>query len=157
MAALAQCRVAGQMHIMAQPSPACRATGHAAAASLPPPHASVQAMPLLVPERGAGARWGLGVLLYVLLTGRQPFSSPKTDDPMVVMRRIVDDNWNIKYPPYLSPAAKARARPHCTTDRATQTARQGCAGAPCLSRAALHKRVAVRQTHEQAGCGPGNA
>ncbi|KAK9842021.1 hypothetical protein WJX81_004559 [Elliptochloris bilobata] len=50
--------------------------------------------------------WGLGVLLYVLLTGRQPFSSPKTDDPMVVMRRIVDDNWHIKYPPYLSPAAK---------------------------------------------------
>lgn len=50
--------------------------------------------------------WGLGVLLYVLLTGRQPFSSPKTDDPMVVMRRIVDDNWHIKYPPYLTPAAK---------------------------------------------------
>ncbi len=53
-------------------------------------------------------RWGLGVLAYVLLTGRQPFSSPKTDDPMVVMRRIVDDNWHIKYPPYLSPAAKVR-------------------------------------------------
>ena len=52
--------------------------------------------------------WGLGVLLYVLLTGRQPFSSPKTDDPMVVMRRIVDENWHIKYPPYLSPAAKVR-------------------------------------------------
>lgn len=51
-------------------------------------------------------RWGLGVLAYVLLTGRQPFSSPKTDDPMVVMRRIVDDNWHIKYPPYLSAAAK---------------------------------------------------
>jgi len=50
--------------------------------------------------------WGLGVLLYVLLTGRQPFSSPKTDDPMVVMRRIVDDNWAIKYPPYLSSNAK---------------------------------------------------
>ena len=50
--------------------------------------------------------WGLGVLMYVLLTGRQPFSSPKTDDPMVVMRRIVDENWHIKYPPYLSPAAK---------------------------------------------------
>ncbi|GBF87745.1 cyclic nucleotide dependent kinase [Raphidocelis subcapitata] len=50
--------------------------------------------------------WGLGVLLYVLLTGRQPFSSPKTEDPMVVMRRIVDENWAIKYPPYLSPAAK---------------------------------------------------
>jgi hypothetical protein len=46
------------------------------------------------------------VLAYVLLTGRQPFSSPKTDDPMVVMRRIVDDNWHIKYPPYLSAAAK---------------------------------------------------
>ena len=51
--------------------------------------------------------WGLGVLLYVLLTGRQPFSSPKTDDPMVVMRRIVDDNWHVKYPPYLSGQAKA--------------------------------------------------
>ena len=50
--------------------------------------------------------WGLGVLLYVLLTGRQPFSSPKTDDPMVVMRRIVDENWHFKYPPYLSAPAK---------------------------------------------------
>lgn len=50
--------------------------------------------------------WGLGILMYVLLTGRQPFSSPKTDDPMVVMRRIVDENWVIKYPPYLSPPAK---------------------------------------------------
>ncbi|PSC70618.1 cyclic nucleotide dependent kinase [Micractinium conductrix] len=50
--------------------------------------------------------WGLGVLTYVLLTGRQPFSSPKTDDPMVVMRRIVDDNFIIKFPPYVTPAAK---------------------------------------------------
>lgn len=54
--------------------------------------------------------WGLGVLMYVLLTGRQPFSSPRTDDPMVVMRRIVDENWNIKYPPYLSVTAKASSR-----------------------------------------------
>eukprot|EP00191_Tetraselmis_sp_GSL018_P002817 CAMPEP_0177614176 /NCGR_PEP_ID=MMETSP0419_2-20121207/22512_1 /TAXON_ID=582737 /ORGANISM="Tetraselmis sp., Strain GSL018" /LENGTH=708 /DNA_ID=CAMNT_0019111209 /DNA_START=131 /DNA_END=2257 /DNA_ORIENTATION=- len=50
--------------------------------------------------------WGLGVLMYVLLTGRQPFSSPKTDDPMVVMRRIVDENWHVKFPPYMSEAAK---------------------------------------------------
>ena len=50
--------------------------------------------------------WGLGVLLYVLLTGRQPFSSPKTDDAMVVMRRIVDEGFVIKYPPYLSSNAK---------------------------------------------------
>eukprot|EP00210_Caulerpa_lentillifera_P004593 g4383.t1 len=50
--------------------------------------------------------WGLGVLLYVVLTGRQPFTSPRTDDPMVVMRRIVDDSWNIQYPPYLSSSAK---------------------------------------------------
>ncbi|EFN51455.1 hypothetical protein CHLNCDRAFT_49225 [Chlorella variabilis] len=50
--------------------------------------------------------WGLGVLTYVLLTGRQPFSSPKTDDPMVVMRRIVDESFVIKFPPYISPAAK---------------------------------------------------
>lgn len=46
------------------------------------------------------------MLTYVLLTGRQPFSSPKTDDPMVVMRRIVDDSFAIKFPPYVSPAAK---------------------------------------------------
>lgn len=46
------------------------------------------------------------MLTYVLLTGRQPFSSPKTDDPMVVMRRIVDDAFAIKFPPYLSAAAK---------------------------------------------------
>ena len=48
----------------------------------------------------------MGVLTYVLLTGRQPFSSPKTDDPMVVMRRIVDDSFIVKFPPYISPAAK---------------------------------------------------
>lgn len=50
--------------------------------------------------------WGLGVLMYVLLTGRQPFTSPKTDDPMVVMRRIVDDKFRIVFPPYVSPAAR---------------------------------------------------
>lgn len=46
------------------------------------------------------------MLMYVLLTGRQPFSTPKTEDPMVVMRRIVDENYQIKYPPYLSLQAK---------------------------------------------------
>eukprot|EP00878_Enallax_costatus_P001687 GHUV01001841.1.p1 GENE.GHUV01001841.1~~GHUV01001841.1.p1 ORF type:complete len:745 (+),score=263.55 GHUV01001841.1:565-2799(+) len=50
--------------------------------------------------------WTLGVLMYVLLTARQPFSSPKTQDPMEVMRRIVDDRWPVKYPPYMSPEAK---------------------------------------------------
>lgn len=58
-------------------------------------------------------RWGLGVLMYVLLTGRQPFSTPKTDDPMVVMRRIVDENYQIKYPPYLSAQAKVRDVVEC--------------------------------------------
>lgn len=35
--------------------------------------------------------WGLGVLMYVLLTGRQPFSTPKTEDPMQVppLSRVV--------------------------------------------------------------------
>jgi serine/threonine protein kinase len=56
--------------------------------------------------------WGLGVLLYVLLTGRQPFSSPKTDDPMVVMRRIVDEGYAIKFPPYLSTNAKVNLVNH---------------------------------------------
>ncbi|KAI8464570.1 MAG: kinase-like domain-containing protein [Monoraphidium minutum] len=50
--------------------------------------------------------WTLGVLTYVLLTARQPFSSPKTADPMEVMRRIVDERWPVKYPPYMSPEAK---------------------------------------------------
>jgi serine/threonine protein kinase len=50
--------------------------------------------------------WGLGVLMYVLLTGRQPFSTPKTEDPMQVMRRIVDETWQITYPPYMSAPAK---------------------------------------------------
>lgn len=50
--------------------------------------------------------WGLGVVLYVLLTGKQPFTSPKTDDPMVIMRRIVDEEFAIKFPPYVSPMAK---------------------------------------------------
>lgn len=47
--------------------------------------------------------------MYVLLTGKQPFSTPKTEDPMVVMRRIVDEAYVIKYPPYVSPQAKVRA------------------------------------------------
>eukprot|EP00798_Chlamydomonas_sp_ICE-L_P017579 gene17579-23905_t len=50
--------------------------------------------------------WTLGVLMYVLLTARQPFTSPKTQDPMEVMRRIVDDKWPIKYPPYMSEDAR---------------------------------------------------
>ncbi|KAL6770719.1 FAP295 [Auxenochlorella protothecoides x Auxenochlorella symbiontica] len=50
--------------------------------------------------------WGLGVLMYVLLTGRQPFTSPKTDDPMVVMRRIVDEKFRIAFPPYVHPVAR---------------------------------------------------
>lgn len=50
--------------------------------------------------------WGLGVVMFVLLTGRQPFTSPKSEDPMVVMRRIVDEEFDVKFPPYISPAAK---------------------------------------------------
>jgi len=50
--------------------------------------------------------WTLGVLMYVLLTARQPFTSPKAQDPMDIMRRIVDERWPIKYAPYMSPEAK---------------------------------------------------
>ncbi|KAG1669908.1 hypothetical protein FOA52_002434 [Chlamydomonas sp. UWO 241] len=50
--------------------------------------------------------WTLGVLMYVLLTARQPFTSPKAQDPMEVMRRIVDERWPIRYAPYMSEEAK---------------------------------------------------
>ena len=47
-----------------------------------------------------------GVLTYVLLTGKQPFTHPRTDDQMEVMRRIVDQNYQIPFPPYISAEAK---------------------------------------------------
>jgi len=50
--------------------------------------------------------WGLGVVTYVLLTGKQPFTHPKTDDQMEIMKRIVDSSYQITFPPYMSPAAK---------------------------------------------------
>ncbi len=50
--------------------------------------------------------WTLGVLTYVLLTARQPFTSPKAADPMEVMRRIVDDRWPIRCAPYMSVEAQ---------------------------------------------------
>lgn len=45
-------------------------------------------------------------LRYVILTARQPFTSPKTQDQMEVMRRIVDDRWPVRYPPYMSDTAR---------------------------------------------------
>eukprot|EP00887_Chlorella_sp_A99_P002633 scaffold6.g2633.t1 len=89
--------------------------GHGGKAGLPPSRHSASGCVRLAVFRAAGGgggphgrapRWGLGVLTYVLLTGRQPFSSPRTDDPMVVMRRIVDESFPIKFPPYVSAAAK---------------------------------------------------
>jgi len=50
--------------------------------------------------------WCLGVVIYVLLTGRQPFTRGGASvDPMVVMKRIVDLSYEINYPPYMSAAA----------------------------------------------------
>jgi len=65
--------------------------------------------------------------------------------------------------PALPLACRQGARAACSARQMTASwigkgdARQGCAGAPCSSWAALHKRAAVRQTREQAGCGPGSA
>ena len=50
--------------------------------------------------------WGLGVVMFVLLTGKQPFTHPKTDDPMLVMRRIVDEKFVVQFPPYMSASAR---------------------------------------------------
>lgn len=49
--------------------------------------------------------WALGVLTYVLTTGLQPFSKGQNDDPMSLMRRIVDHNWEISFPRYMSEEA----------------------------------------------------
>ncbi len=46
-----------------------------------------------------------------MLTARQPFTSPKTEDPMEVMRRIVNERWPVRYPPYMSDAARVSAAP----------------------------------------------
>ena len=50
--------------------------------------------------------WGLGVLLYVLLTGRQPFSTPKTEDTMQVRTRTTQ---------LLTPANSTRCMYRCST------------------------------------------
>lgn len=51
--------------------------------------------------------WSLGVVTYVLLTGKQPFTYPRTDDQMEIMKRIVDHSYQISFPPYVSHVAKS--------------------------------------------------
>ena len=51
--------------------------------------------------------WALGVVTYVLLTGKQPFTYPRTDDQMEIMKRIVDNAYHISFPPYVSHTAKS--------------------------------------------------
>ena len=64
--------------------------------------------PEVVLARGYGTSvdwWGLGVMMYVLLTGQQPFSQivgGKPEDPLTVMKRIVDRSWHVSFPVYLS-------------------------------------------------------
>ena len=64
--------------------------------------------PEVVLARGYGTSvdwWGLGVMTYVLLTGQQPFSqivNGRPEDPLTVMKRIVDRSWIVSYPIYVS-------------------------------------------------------
>lgn len=51
--------------------------------------------------------WGLGAVMFVLLTGKQPFTSPKTDDQMEIMKRIVNPAYRISFPPYISREARS--------------------------------------------------
>ena len=47
-------------------------------------------------------------MMYVLLTGQQPFSQivkGKPEDPLTVMKRIVDRSWTVSFPVYVSDAA----------------------------------------------------
>ena len=67
--------------------------------------------PEVVLARGYGTSvdwWGLGVLMYVLLTGQQPFSqmvNGQPEDPLTVMKRIVDRSWSVSFPVYVSESA----------------------------------------------------
>jgi cGMP-dependent protein kinase 2 len=67
--------------------------------------------PEVVLARGYGTSvdwWGLGVLMYVLLTGQQPFSqmvNGQPEDPLTVMKRIVDRSWSVSFPVYVSDSA----------------------------------------------------
>lgn len=64
--------------------------------------------PEVVLARGYGTSvdwWGLGVMTYVLLTGQQPFSqmvNGQPEDPLTVMKRIVDRSWQVSFPVYVS-------------------------------------------------------
>jgi cGMP-dependent protein kinase 2 len=47
-------------------------------------------------------------MTYVLLTGQQPFSQivkGKPEDPLTVMKRIVDRSWAVSFPVYISESA----------------------------------------------------
>lgn len=67
--------------------------------------------PEVVLARGYGTSvdwWGLGVMMYVLLTGQQPFSqmvNGQPEDPLTVMKRIVDRSWSVSFPVYVSESA----------------------------------------------------
>ena len=67
--------------------------------------------PEVVLARGYGTSvdwWGLGVMTYVLLTGQQPFSqmvNGQPEDPLTVMKRIVDRSWSVSFPVYVSEGA----------------------------------------------------
>ena len=67
--------------------------------------------PEVVLARGYGTSvdwWGLGVLMYVLLTGQQPFSqlvNGQPEEPLTVMKRIVDRSWAVSFPMYVSESA----------------------------------------------------
>ena len=62
--------------------------------------------------------WGLGVLMYVLLTGRQPFSTPKTEDPMqarthalsVLMYALLLYELLVCWRPFKTPETGTRCR-----------------------------------------------
>ena len=68
--------------------------------------------PEIVLSKGYGYAvdwWALGVLTFVIITSQQPFCFTKDplnkEDPLVVMRRIVDMSFAVEYPPYASETA----------------------------------------------------
>lgn len=50
--------------------------------------------------------WSLGVFIYVMLTATQPFDMGDCIDPMDILKKIANDNFEVSFPDYVSSEAE---------------------------------------------------